>query len=226
MSKFKLISTPGAKDTMLLIPGWATDYRIFNNLNIKYNYLLPVEFSPFMFSEDLLAAMKENGIKKISILGWSMGGFIACDIVSKYRDCVDEVIFVGVRRRYEKANNEKIKILLNKDRKAFLYKFYNDCISADSEAYKWFRAHLLKDYLESMPLDYLLGELDYLSEHQIEPKYLEGLKVIFVHGRKDRIAPIEEAMALKEALPQARFISIEGAGHIPFFTQEFNRLFL
>ncbi|MBU0880591.1 MAG: alpha/beta hydrolase [Candidatus Omnitrophica bacterium] len=77
MSKFKLISTPGAKDTMLLIPGWATDYRIFNNLNIKYNYLLPVEFSPFMFSEDLLAAMKENGIKKISVLGWSMGGFIA-----------------------------------------------------------------------------------------------------------------------------------------------------
>jgi pimeloyl-ACP methyl ester carboxylesterase len=226
MSKFKLVNTPGAKDTMLLIPGWATDYRIFNALNINYNYLLPVEFSPSIFCEDLLAAMEANGIKKISVLGWSMGGFIACDILSKYRDRVNEVIFVGVRRRYEKANNEKIKILLIKDRKAFLYKFYNDCISVDSEAYKWFRAYLLKDYLESMKLDYLLDELDYLSEHQIEPKYLEGVKVTFVHGRKDRIAPIEEAMVLKEALPQARFISIEDAGHIPFFTQEFNRLFL
>jgi len=225
MSKFKLITRLPAKDTMLLIPGWATDYRIFNTLDLNYNYLLPVEFSPYGFCEDLLMAMKGAGIKKISVFGWSMGGFVACDLVSKYRECVSELIFVGARREYEKASNEKIKRLLIKNRKAFLYKFYNDCISADSEAYKWFRTHLLKDYLERMKLDYLLDELDYLSEHRIEPGRLEGVKVTFIHGEKDGIAPIDEAMALKETLPQARFIPIEGAGHVPFFAQEFNRFF-
>jgi pimeloyl-ACP methyl ester carboxylesterase len=113
---------------MLLIPGWATDYRIFDTLKINYNYLLPVEFSPFNFCDDLLAAMKDNDIKKISVLGWSMGGFVACDLMSKCRDRVNEIIFVGIRRRYEKVNIDKIKTFLVRNKKTFLHKFYNDCI--------------------------------------------------------------------------------------------------
>jgi pimeloyl-ACP methyl ester carboxylesterase len=78
--------------------------------------------------------------------------------------------------------------------------------------------------VEGMKTDYLIEGLDYLSGHQIEPKYLEGMKVTFIHGRKDRIAPMCEAMELKEALPQARFISIDDAGHLPFFSENFSRL--
>lgn len=226
MSKFKL-KHRGAKDTILLIPGWATDYRIFDALDIDYNYLLPLEFSFFGFEEGLSKAMKENDIKKISVIGWSMGGFIACDFLPKYRDCVNEVIFVSARRRYEEANNEKIKTFLIKNRKGFLHKFYNDCFSEDDDdAYKWFQRYLLKDYLEHMELGHLLEGLDYLSRSRIEPRSLEGVKVTFVHGRGDKIAPIKEAMALKDDVPRARFISIECAGHMPFLAPDFRRIFL
>ena len=80
MSKFKY-EPKGAEGAILLIPGWATDYRIFSGLDIGYNILLPVEFSPFGFCKGLLDAMDDNHLKKISILGWSMGGYIACDLL-------------------------------------------------------------------------------------------------------------------------------------------------
>ncbi len=221
MSKFKLLNR-AAKDTALLIPGWATDHRIFGAMDIGYNYMLPVEFSPFGFCEGLLEAMEENSVKKISVLGWSMGGFIACDLLSKHRDRVDEIILVSVRRGYEKADNEKIKQFLVKNRKGFLRKFYNDCLPGRGcAADKWFRSGLLKDYLKRMELSRLLEGLDYLSERRIEPESLKGVKVTLIHGRDDKIAPIKEALELKEDMPQARFIPMERAGHIPFFEPEF-----
>ena len=41
-SEFKLIDR-GFKDTILLIPGWAADYRIFDSLDLEFNYLLPMK---------------------------------------------------------------------------------------------------------------------------------------------------------------------------------------
>ena len=225
MSKFKL-SDRGARNTILLIPGWATDCRIFDSLDMRFNYLMPTIFSPIGFTDDLMEAMKDNGIKKISILGWSMGAFIACDIMKKHRDIIDEVILAGARKKYEKTQNEKIKTFLVKNRKGFLYKFYQDCFSGeDSRSLGWFEEHLLKDYLEVMSLEHLVEGLDYLSEHHIDASALEGSKVTFIHGREDRIAPIEEAMELVKEAPQARGVWMEKSGHIPFLSQKFKRVF-
>ncbi len=224
MSKFKFLDR-AAKDTILLIPGWATDHRIFDTLDIGYNYILPIESSPFDFCEGLTEAMEENGVKKISVLGWSMGGFIACDVLSKYRDRVAELILVGVRRRDDKTNNENIKKLLEKNKKGFLRKFYKDCLPKDGTVGdEWFRTGLLKDYIEEMELSRLIEGLDYLSEHRIEPVYLEGSKVTFVHGLDDKIAPIKEAMELKDYTPRSQFISMEGVGHMPFLAPEFEKV--
>lgn len=222
MSQFKLFDK-GATDTVLLIPGWATDYRIFGNrLRLNANCLVPVEFSPFDFEDGLLDAMRQNRLKKISIIGWSMGALLAADFSSKHRDRIREIVLISVRRSYEKENIENVKRHLRKNRVAFLRKFYKDCFSPDEkEELFWFKKKLLKAYIDKMDIDALFEGLNYLSGSKIEPKSLSGLKITFIHGNEDKIAPIGDVFRLKNELPGSKFVSIKKAGHMPFLKSNF-----
>ncbi len=224
--KFKLFDK-GALNTVLLIPGWATDYRIFDTLDLTANRLVPVEFSPFTFERDLLNTMQENNLKKISIIGWSMGALLAADFSSKHREYINRTMLISVKGSYEKESIENVKRHLRKNRAAFLYKFYKDCFSPyERQALTYFKKKLLKSYINKMDIDTLSEGLNYLSESKIEPTSLCGLKITFVHGEEDKIAPIEDIFRLKNELTGSKFISIEKTGHMPFLRADFKEALL
>lgn len=224
MSEFKFIDR-GYNSTTLLIPGWASDWRIFNTMNLDSNYLVPNVSLPFDFDKGLSGALEQNGLKKITVIGWSMGGFIAYGLLSKYRDIIDEAILISVRRRYEKESIENIKIYLKKNARAFLCKFYKDCFSPnESERLAWFKDNLLKEYLDLMDLDMLLEGLDYLSGAEIDTVNTGSTKLKLIHGDEDKIAPIKDAYELKRSMPKAEFIVVSGSGHMPFLNSNFKRI--
>src|SRR3990167_214046 len=99
-SKFKLCNR-GFKRAIALIPGWATDYRIFNTLDLNYNYLLPIEYYPFNFVKELRGALDRESIDKVSLFGWSMGGFLASDFASQNPDRVDNLILLSVQEKFK-----------------------------------------------------------------------------------------------------------------------------
>ena len=76
-----------------------------------------------------------------------------------------------------------------------------------------------------MQMETLLEGLDYLMRSQIETSLLNGIRIKFIHGGGDKIAPIVEARKLKDDLPQAEFISPECLGHMPFLNPHFKRIF-
>lgn len=224
MSKFEFFER-GFDETTVLLPGWATDYKVFDTLDLETNYLIPTTFSPFNFKEDLLAVLKRHGLDKISIAGWSMGAFAACEFISGYRDRVDGVMLIGARKRYKKEKLEEIKGALKKNKKAFLYMFYKDCFSkSEKKEYCRFRDNLSKHYIDEISLDNLIEGLDYLSKNEIKTEDLKGTKINLVHGKEDRIAPIKEALELKDRLPAARFTAIDDSGHMPFLKADFKNI--
>ncbi|MEA3305919.1 MAG: alpha/beta hydrolase [Candidatus Omnitrophota bacterium] len=217
---FKYIDR-GKKDSIALIPGWATDYRIFSRLDLKFNYLIPVDFSPFTFEKSFFEALKENNITRISLLGWSLGGFLAAEIASKHTRLIDRLVLVSIRKKYKKEELKAVKKHLRKSRRGYLYRFYTRCFSEKGEM-SFFRKNLLKDYCDGFNLDYLFTALDYLKTAEIKPELLKRVeKVKIIHGEFDKIAPIREAMDIKNGLPQAEFITIDKAGHMPFFKDAF-----
>ena len=121
-SKFNFVDR-GYKDNLILIPGWATDYRIFGTLDLKYNYLLPTEVYPFSFNNELIKFLKESFLNRISLFGWSLGGFLAQDFALNNPEMVDELILLGIRSKYEHKFLDEIESQLLKNKKAFLYKF-------------------------------------------------------------------------------------------------------
>jgi len=205
------------KNTIVLIPGWATDYRVFDALNLEFNYLIPDVFDPYNFEDNLLAALDERGLKKISLFGWSLGGFVAAEFASKHPQSVDELILVSIRRKYKEEELTEIRGHLENNKKGYLYKFYQMCFCEGEN-----KGILFRKYCWEMNLDYLLKTLEYLRDAEIRPESLHDTKRIkIIHGRNDNIAPINEAIGIKDRLKNAKFITMEDTGHVPFLKEEF-----
>ncbi len=216
MNKFKYINRHHKKD-LVLLPGWATDHRVFERLDKEYNYIVPVDFDPYTFAYDLVQYLQDNGFKKVSVYGWSLGGFCGADFAVRYPYAVDEVILVGVKEKYDTDGITRVKKLLSENKKAYLYKFYRDCFFAkDKESYLWFKENLMKDYLDVFSDERLIKGLDYFLKTPLDIKKLAGMKVRLVYGAADKIVPAAEIMSLKGKIPSVELDLIDGRGHFVF----------
>lgn len=217
MNKFKYINRHHKKD-LVLLPGWATDHRIFEKLDIEYNYIVVEDFDPLSFSGQLVGFLQNNGFRKVSLFGWSMGGFAAADFAVKNSYLIDEIILVGVKERYDEKGIKKVKELLNENKRAYLYKFYRECFSGpEKESFKWFKDNLMIKYLD-LELPFLVDGLDYLAKSRLDTEALGRFKTRFVYGAGDKIVPAGEIIALKKMMPGSEFVFVEGSGHIPFLS--------
>lgn len=206
---------------IVLIPGWATDHRIFDSLDLEFNYVIPEDFHPFGFADSLASYLKEKSIDKVSLFGYSLGGFIACEFAIKYPTMLDELILVGIRKKYAGEDLAVVKESLIRNKKAYLYKFYKQCLNI-KEGLRNFKQGLFQSYIEDLDPGYLMDTLKYLESFNIKFKDLIGpYKITIIHGREDRIAPFEEALDIKNTLPGARLVVIDGEGHMPFLKEGF-----
>jgi pimeloyl-ACP methyl ester carboxylesterase len=217
----------GYKKSLVLIPGWATDYRIFSSLELDYNYLLPLKTHSFTAAEELLAVLDKESIDRVSLFGWSMGGFQAVDFALSHPSRVEELILLSIRKQYDPVILEKIALKIKRNKKAFLYRFYLDCFySCDNDGLAWFKDNLMRDYLDNFTTEELIYGLEYLSQVSISPSKLSLIpRVRIFHGEQDKISSIEDTINIKSLLPGINLVSLKGAGHLPFFNPEFRRYF-
>ena len=217
----------GFKDTLVLIPGWATNYRIFDGLKLDHNYLIPTRLYHCNFYQALLDAINELKIDKVALFGFSLGGFLATEFAVSFPERVSELILIGVRKCYEPKILEEIKNAIQINKRAWLYKFYLNCFSrSDLQGLGWFKKNLLKEYTDNLSLDELNLGLDYLASHALHLESLKKVeKIRIFHGSADRIVPVEEALKIKSELPQAKFILFADMGHLLFLHPGFRERF-
>ena len=207
----------GYKELLVLILGWASDYRIFNNLDLSFNYLFPDEFSVSSFVEDLAKELKVKKVKKISLFGWSLGGFLAGDFCCLYPQLVDKVYLTGIRKKYSKQDLDRARVFLKRNKAKYLNNFYQECFS-DQKDWQAFKSILLKEYIDKFSLECLLEGLNYLEKSELKKEAFKNIKKIEIyHGSDDKIANPDEAKSLARKLPQAEFICLKEKGHIPFW---------
>lgn len=225
-AEFRFIQR-GYKKSLVLIPGWATDYRIFSSLDLDYNYLLPIKTFSSVTAEGLLAALDKESIDRFSLFGWSMGGFQAIDFALRHTSRVEELILLSMREQYDRVILEEIALKIKSHKKAFLYRFYADCFfSSHNDGWDWFKNNLMQDYLDKIPERELLYGLSYLSQANIKPRQLSLIpKVRIFHGEQDKISPLEDVFKIKSLLPGMDFIILKQAGHIVFLNPEFKKNF-
>lgn len=222
LNRFQYLNR-GHAEVLVLIPGWGFDARIFEPLDLDFNYLLAETNDLERFSADLMSALIENRIKKISLFGWSMGGFLAIHFLEEYgRDFVQEIFLVSMRKSYPKKEIDSQIALLVKDRELYLNRFYRNCFMGQKQIFSWFKESLFSSYIEMFDLEFLLNGLDYLMQQKLKTATLKENPVRIIHGAKDRIAPYSEIVELAKDISFPGIVTFKKSGHLPFLEPNFN----
>ena len=159
-------------------------------------------------------------------MGWSQGAFLAGNFALNNPQITDKVILVSMKEKYDQSGLDRIKGYLEKNKNVYLYKFYMECFSGeDKKHWLWFKENLLKDYIDNLGIEELAAGLDRISESEIKTQLLNNIKnLIIVHGQKDKIAPLEEIIYMKDKLPGAQFFHFKDAGHLPFLNEDLGNI--
>ncbi|NQT10644.1 MAG: alpha/beta hydrolase [Desulfobacteraceae bacterium] len=225
LNRFQYLNR-GHNKVLVLIPGWGFDTRIFELLDLNFNYLLPQINDPKRFSADLMSALVENQIKKVSLFGWSMGGFLAINFLEEYgREFAEEIFLVSMRKSYPKKEIDSQIAFLIKDRRLYLSRFYRNCFIGQKRTFAWFKEHMFSSYIEMFDLEFLLNGLDYLVQQRLETAALKENPVRIIHGEKDRIAPYSEIVEMAKDISFPGIVTFKKSGHLPFLEPDFKERF-
>lgn len=205
----------------VFFPGWATDFRVFDDMDLPTNRLFPLEPFSESIHDTLAHYLCTNGLIPVILAGWSLGGFIAAEFARQFPGMVRQLVLCGVRLRYPPEQIEATRHSVLNDRERFLTSFYRQCfLPAQKEDYHRLRDTVLSRYMSEMNTDHLLTSLDCLAQVEMSKDRLPGCPICIIHGDQDLIAPVHEAAAIAEGVDNAQLHIIPNAGHAAFLTEE------
>ncbi|MCL2448424.1 MAG: alpha/beta hydrolase, partial [Polyangiaceae bacterium] len=181
----EFVVAAGTVPSAVLIPGWATDSRVFGGLfpdvaAVRVLGALRTEG----FVDRLAAFLGAVAAGPVTIVGWSLGGFLAAEFAGKYPSRVRRLVLIGVRLRYPPSEVEPVRSALLRDRQACLSDFYARCFfPSRMKEYRLFRSGLQEEYFREMDKDALLSGLDYLERVAFPAdSLLPSCPVKIIHG--------------------------------------------
>lgn len=208
--------------SVVLLPGWATDGRIFDGVLPGVTAVTTGPLRPDRFSRRLAAFLDSAARGPVTVVGWSLGGFLAAEFAREYPDRVRRVVLVGIRREYPEGDVEAVLRSLSADPGGCLSGFYTRCFyPSQLPAYRRFRGRLQAAYLREMDGGALREGLSYLASARLSRETLPACPVAIVHGEEDVVAPLAEAERLARETGNATFHPLPGAAHAAFLADGF-----
>ncbi|MFW6120468.1 MAG: alpha/beta fold hydrolase [Petrotogales bacterium] len=213
-------------DYSRIIPSLAERYHIiapdligfgFSTKNIKLDY------SKKSLSEFVYLTLKELGIEKFNILGHSMGGEVAINLVLNHPKSVNKLILIDsggyIQNERRLLSNEFIGSLYLRtvfqnyllQRSIFKLAFY-DRESVEISDFK--PAYSLVYNIPSKTL-YKFNSDDDSGSIANEIKTIKTPTLI-IWGDKDQLIDIEHAKRFNKALLGSQLVIIKNSGHIPY----------
>jgi len=208
--------------SMVLLPGWATDGRIFEGVLPGVAAVTTGPLLPDRFPARLASFLDRAARGPVTVVGWSLGGFLASEFAREYPDRVRRIVLVGIRREYPEADVEAVRRSLSADPAGCLSGFYAQCFyPSQMPAYRRFRAGLQEAYLREMDGGALREGLSYLAGARLCRETLPACPVAIVHGAGDVVAPLAEAEDVAREAGNATFHPLAGAAHAAFLADGF-----
>jgi pimeloyl-ACP methyl ester carboxylesterase len=212
----------GGDSSMVLLPGWATDGRIFDGVFPGVPAVTTGPLRPEGFPRRLASFLDRAARGPVTVVGWSLGGFLAAQFAREYPDRVRRVVLVGIRRKYPEGDVAGVLRSLSADPGGCLTGFYAQCFyPSQMPAYRRFRGELQAEYLREMDGDALREGLSYLAGARLSGETLPGCPVAIVHGEKDVVAPLAEAEGVAREGGNATFHRLAGGAHAAFLADGF-----
>jgi pimeloyl-ACP methyl ester carboxylesterase len=200
------------------------DYRVivFDNRGAGRTSPVDVDLTIPLIADDCVALVNHLGFNAVSIVGHSMGGFVAMDCAIRYPDRVDTLILAATSYFNSQRNNALLSDWIS-------------YLESGMDLRLWFRNIFYwifsRDFFENeetlneairLAIEYPYPQSKTAFRKQVEAiaafNCLQALpnitsKTLVVCGKEDLLFPPEESIALSKKIPGARFTLIEKAAH-------------
>lgn len=219
------------RKNLVLLHGHGVDDSIWDEIYldlhdeytiIKPNFSAISSFSSIdEYADELHRLLLSTGIEKVTIIGHSMGGYIALAFADKYSSMLEGI---GLFHSTSSADNEEKKeqrlkiaaLLLKQGSEAFLRLTGPNLFGG---TYKNTRTKEFKKYLNQygqLPAQALAGGVVAMRSRPDRTHLLSSLTVpvLFILGMQDTIMPFEQIMPLTKLPKEAHHFILAEAGHM------------
>jgi pimeloyl-ACP methyl ester carboxylesterase len=182
------------------------------------------------FSKSIADFLKKIGIeknKKISIIGHSLGGYIALQIAIENKDMIEKLVLFDssgllegptpLLEEYRDAAMETVEELRIKKLEEAIGKMYSDCDYMPPVVVKTFN-----EIIKQKGARYAFEKAFHNSTTtKIDAQgfmQIQDIPCLIIWGAKDKVIPIDYFEKFKEEdkLPKAMYEKMENVGHAPF----------
>ncbi|MFX1388297.1 MAG: alpha/beta fold hydrolase [Promethearchaeota archaeon] len=199
---------------------------IFDNRGAGKTDIPDGNYTAKMMASDTIGLMDALDIKETYLLGFSMGGCIAQEIVLNYPNRVTKLILTsswcgpshGIVTPIPEENPfPKMLPLLKEGRYEEMAKILTD--SLFSESYKKNNPiiieKVIKNYMNNPPSPKgFENQSAYVDNFDTYERLSDiNIPTLILHGTDDKILPVENAKILAEKIPFAELILFENTGH-------------
>ena len=181
-------------------------------------------YSMSTYAEDLVGILDAVGEGQVVLCGLSLGGYIAFELLRRWRERVRGLILVDTRAEADSVEGRRARdALIARVREqgaiaaaeAMLPRFFTPQVSPD--VIERIRTMILRT-----PVAGIVGALSAMRERPDSTSVLAtltGIPTLVVVGAEDVITPPAIAQSMASAIPGARLMEVPGAGHLPCIEQ-------
>lgn len=221
----------GARDWSNLVPVLAARYEVyaldlpgFGDSDKGNHHYSPDNFARVL--EAVLqkqAALEKRELRPFALIGHSMGGTVALAYAAAYPQRVSRLILVDAAGVLHRSVYAEFLARMGAQRAMGMDSPWFDSVARaiQSRAENWpLRAELAIERA-SVRQRFLRGDPSAISAFaMVEHDFSGSLRAIraptlVIWGSEDMVAPLRSGQALASAIPRARLIVLEGAGHAP-----------
>jgi pimeloyl-ACP methyl ester carboxylesterase len=204
----------------------AAKYHVYSLDQIGFGHsdkpLLEYKISTFV--DFLHGFMQSQNLSKATLVGNSLGGWIAIDFAARHPEMVDKIVLVDsaglpfgkpLTVDLNPASLEDMRTLLNSI-------FYDRKMVTEEFALQAFTNHVRNNDGYTMQRT-LAG----FAQNQFEDAKLSSVHAptLVVWGREDELIPVSSGEKLRDGIPGAKLVVFEQCGHVPQLEKpaEFNQ---
>lgn len=222
----------GSGTPLVLIHGYPLDHTIWDDvaplLEDTFDIIMPdvrgfgasaASYDPYSIDDmagDIASLLNDLGVEKAAIVGHSMGGYIALAFARLFPTHIRGLGLVSSQAvadsperkqgRYDTADQ------INEKGVRVVSEGMSPKLATNPQLQK-----NVKTLIEKQSAAGLIGALKAMAEREDSENLLTLLDyaVTIVHGDADELIPVQRGREMKELVPQANYVEVAGAGHLP-----------
>lgn len=212
------------REPLVFLPGMLCDARVFGPQLAELSAEHAVTVAPITQGErieEIASALLDVLPKKFALLGFSMGGIVAMEILRRAPDRLSRICLMDTNALSETPQSAAgYEPMIIKAKSGNLGAVIDGMIGAEGLAPGPYRAEvlaLLKDMAENIGERAAVSQLRALQRRRDQQATLRRCKVpaLVLCGEYDRLTPVKRHQNMAELIPYAELHVISGAGHVP-----------